>query len=391
LLRLAALLTLVAVDEAHCVSKWGHDFRPCYRRLGRLRALLPGRVPWAACTATATEAVRRDVAASLCLREGSLEVVLPFDRPNLLYEVVRKEDQGGLLDLLDFVAGRPTGQAGIIYCHRQRDCEQLSMLLVERGVRALPYHAGLTKQRREAAFAAFLGVAPGLGGGEAVQVSVLVATIAFGMGVDKADVRWVVHASPPKSLSAYYQESGRAGRDGHPARCVLYYAAEDIEALARFGPGAGGRQDAKVEETVANRAAQLRELDAVREYCEAGRGFCRRGLLLSHFGDAGTRSTAELGGKCCDNCAAAAGAAAARSAMADAKVAAAPAFTGRAPSLATFVTARHLIATKDRYAAVAAESTGARLRSVSEEKENRPQLGMPSGKRQRRLLHSVGT
>jgi len=324
---LSTRLALVAVDEAHCVSKWGHDFRPSYRCLGQLRALLP--VPWIACTATATPAVRQDVAQSLRLR-SPFQVVLPFDRPSLRYAVVNRatstafdvaggpsegDPNNAEEELLDLVASQPVADTGIVYCQRQKDCERIAYLLRERGIQALAYHAGLTKQQRQVAFSSFLGskrrTMSDESGDAVAQARILVATIAFGMGVDKPDVRFVIHAGPPRSLSAYYQESGRAGRDGKPALCVLIYAPEDIEALRRLlSMGRSFGKEGPAQEASLEIAVQ--ELNSVHRYCEA-KASCRRRILLEHFGDKGLdadSSGSEMSRRpewCCDNCAAAAG------------------------------------------------------------------------------------
>jgi len=297
-------IALVAIDEAHCVSKWGHDFRPCYRCLHQLRNVLP-QLPWAACTATATAKVRKDVAENLGLKgKPVLEVLLPFDRHNLRYGVISRRDRefGGdpYTEVVDLTASQPSSDCGIIYCQRQADCENIADLLQECGVPAMPFHAGLSKSRKQAAFDAFIGKAGAAKRESApseAKARVLVATIAFGMGVDKADIRFVFHASPPRSLSAYYQESGRAGRDGKPALCVMFYAERDfasarmlIQNRDRFG--SGGNEIA------------LQELEAVEEYC--GSTSCRRRMLLNHFGD--PNADAACGSRkpehCCDRCAA---------------------------------------------------------------------------------------
>lgn len=306
-------VAVVAVDEAHCVSKWGHDFRPCYRKLGKLRDLFSPKVPWAACTATATEAVRNDMAQSLQLR-GELKLVLPFDRPNLRYQVFHKDSLSALgsdpeMHLIDYIVNH-SRDSGIVYCSRKIDCESLAQRIQNHGIDARPYHAGLSKQQREAAFSAFMGKkalswADDTSG--MVRAQVLVATIAFGMGVDKPDVRFVLHASPPASLSAYYQESGRAGRDGQPAECILYYSWRDLQTL-EYLQSLPRRQDGRHAED--DHVPQ--DLQAVKKYCEAGKGTCRRQLLLEHFENGGstdhaaatrTRAAVQAGLTCCDNCA----------------------------------------------------------------------------------------
>jgi ATP-dependent DNA helicase RecQ len=206
-------VSFVAVDEAHCISQWGHDFRPEYRQLGRLRTLFPG-VGLHAFTATATARVRRDIATQLGLVDPS-ELVGSFDRPNLTYRVLPRANlKRQVVDLL----ARHRGQAGIIYCTSRREVDTLAAWLTGEGVRALPYHAGLSDQERSRNQEAFLEE----------DADVIVATVAFGMGIDRSDVRFVVHASAPQSLEHYQQESGRAGRDGLEAECVLIYSTADF-------------------------------------------------------------------------------------------------------------------------------------------------------------------
>jgi len=205
--------SFVAVDEAHCISQWGHDFRPEYRQLGRLRQLLPA-ISMHAYTATATARVRRDIAAQLSLKDP-IELVGSFDRPNLLYRVLpRAVLKRQLLDVLE----RHRGEAGIVYCTSRREVDALAAWLGEIGVSALPYHAGLSDEDRKAHQDAFLNE----------RVQVIVATVAFGMGIDRSDVRFVVHAGAPRSLEHYQQESGRAGRDGLEAECLLIASSADF-------------------------------------------------------------------------------------------------------------------------------------------------------------------
>ncbi len=206
-------VSFVAVDEAHCISQWGHDFRPEYRQLGRLRQLLPG-VSVHAYTATATARVRRDIADQLGLNDPH-EFVGSFDRPNLVYRVLaRAALKRQLLDALE----RHRGEAGIIYCTSRREVDALSAWLTGIGIPALPYHAGLSDAERNQHQDAFLSE----------RVDVIVATVAFGMGIDRSNVRFVVHAGAPRSVEHYQQESGRAGRDGLEAECLLIYSTADF-------------------------------------------------------------------------------------------------------------------------------------------------------------------
>ena len=206
-------VSFVAVDEAHCISHWGHDFRPEYRQLARLRELLPG-ISLHAFTATATARVRRDITTQLGLHDP-LELVGSFDRPNLLYRVLpRAVLKRQLLDVL----ARHRGDAGIIYCISRREVDALAAWLTAEGIPALPYHAGLGEAERSRHQDAFLSE----------RVDVVVATVAFGMGIDRSNVRFVVHAGAPRSIEHYQQESGRAGRDGLEAECLLIYSAADF-------------------------------------------------------------------------------------------------------------------------------------------------------------------
>jgi ATP-dependent DNA helicase RecQ len=207
-------VSFIAVDEAHCISQWGHDFRPEYRQLGRLRQLLPG-VGLHAYTATATARIRKDIAAQLGLNDP-VELVGSFDRPNLVYRALPRAT---LKKQLTEVLARHRREAGIVYCTSRRETEALADWLKTIGITALPYHAGLSDAERSRNQDAFLSE----------RADVIVATVAFGMGIDRSDVRFVVHAGSPRSLEHYQQESGRAGRDGLEAECLLIYSTSDFQ------------------------------------------------------------------------------------------------------------------------------------------------------------------
>ena len=253
-------VTLFAIDEAHCISQWGPAFRPEYADLCRLRELFPG-VPLAALTATADEVTRNDIVDKL-FGGAAEQFVLGFDRPNIRLAVAMKRDWKG--QLRDFVA-RHDGESGIVYCLSRRKTEEAAALLAADGVRALPYHAGMDAADREAHQNLFM-TEPGV---------VIVATIAFGMGIDKADVRYVFHADLPGSVEAYYQEIGRAGRDGAPAEAHMLYGLADIRMRRQFIEDEDAGADRKRREH--------KRLDALLGYCEAPA--CRRAALLEYFGE----------------------------------------------------------------------------------------------------------
>jgi len=269
----AGLSTLV-IDEAHCISHWGHDFRPEYRQIGELRARHPG-IPIQAYTATATPAVQKDVVLQLGLTDPVV-LVGSFDRPNLTY---RFRARGDLLSQVHGVISRHPGQAGIVYCLRRRDVEQLARQLAGKGVRCLPYHAGLASEVRKRNQERFLQE----------ETDVIVATVAFGMGIDRSDVRFVVHASLPKGIEQYSQESGRAGRDGLEAECVLFYSGADyhgwknlMERSAAESPGYS--EPNELERGVARLGQMFRF---------ASGATCRHRFLVEHFG--GSWQGAEAG------------------------------------------------------------------------------------------------
>ena len=253
----------VAVDEAHCVSHWGHDFRPEYRQLARLREFFPGAAVHAY-TATATERVRRDIAEQLGLNDPEV-LVGNFDRPNLTYRVLPRVDvMGQVCDVLD----RHPGDAGIVYCLRRKDVDGMAAALKARGYRAVPYHAGMTPEARRDAQEAFA----------AERADVVIATVAFGMGIDRSNVRYVVHAAMPKSIEHYQQETGRAGRDGLPSECVLLYSGSDVITLREMIKKSAAEAGADPEFT----AASLRHLDDMATYSRGA--VCRHGALVGYFG-----------------------------------------------------------------------------------------------------------
>ncbi len=252
-------VSLVAVDEAHCISMWGHEFRPDYRNLVNLRRLLPG-VPFIALTATATDQVRRDVAEQLELTRPQ-EFIASFNRANLTYTVRPKRNSvDALADLLD----EYRGESCIVYCFSRKSTEDLAASLYGRGLSALPYHAGLDNTVRSETQEKFIRD----------DVLIIVATIAFGMGIDKPDVRLVVHYDLPKSLEGYYQETGRAGRDGLPSECALFYSYGDKVKQDFFID--------QIEDAAERRNAQ-HKLAKVVEFC--GLQTCRRKYLLTYFGE----------------------------------------------------------------------------------------------------------
>ncbi len=266
-------LSVFAIDEAHCVSQWGHDFRPDYLALADLVGRWPG-VPTMALTATATEATHRELTTRLHL-EQAVHVVASFDRPNIQYRIVPKDDPKQ--QLLKLIRDEHRGDAGIVYALSRNSVEQTAKWLVDHGVEAVPYHAGLDVRIRTANQARFLrddGV-------------VVVATIAFGMGIDKPDVRFVAHVDVPKSVEGYYQETGRAGRDGLPSTAWLAYGLQDVVQQRRFIDQSVG--------DAAHKRKQSANLDAMLSLCETVT--CRRRQLLAYFG----QPTAQDCGNC-DTC-----------------------------------------------------------------------------------------
>jgi ATP-dependent DNA helicase RecQ len=270
-------ISAFVIDEAHCVSEWGHDFRREYRQLSALRRRHP-QIPMLAFTATATPRVRTDILAQLALRNPALHVS-SFNRPNLFYQVRAKTKQ----TYAELLAQARGGGAGIVYCLSRRRVDELALQLQNDGIQARPYHAGLDADVRRSNQEAFIRD----------DVQAIVATIAFGMGINKPDVRWVAHYDLPKTLEGYYQESGRAGRDGDPARCTLYFGASDIRTAdfliqQKIDPDTG----APLEEEQRIARQQLRQ---VLDYAESAE--CRRAVQLRYLGE---NFAAPCGA--CDNC-----------------------------------------------------------------------------------------
>ena len=266
-------LALLAIDEAHCVSQWGHDFRPEYLQLDILAERFPD-VPRLACTATADARTREEILQGLHLQDGRT-FVTGFDRPNIRYRVVPKSDP--LRQLLVFLREEHVGNAGIVYRLSRKQVEKSAAFLVENGIPALPYHAGLPKAVRRANQERFLRE----------DNLVMTATIAFGMGIDKPDVRFVAHLDLPKSIEAYYQETGRAGRDGLPADAWMTYGLQDVILLRKMAESS--------EADAMHKRREQQQLDTMLGYCEVVD--CRRRILLQHFGE----TLAEPCGNC-DTC-----------------------------------------------------------------------------------------
>ncbi len=266
-------IALFAIDEAHCVSQWGHDFRPEYLALSILHERFPA-VPRIALTATADSVTRRDIVMRLSLGQARI-FAAGFDRPNIRYRVVAKREPWA--QLLAFIKGEHAGDAGIVYCRTRSAVEETAAWLSARGLPALPYHAGLEPAQRTQHQERFLQE----------EGIVVVATIAFGMGIDKSNVRFVAHLDVPKNLEAYYQETGRAGRDGLPADAWMTYGMADVTALLGFL--------ARSELDEAQRRIERHKLNALLGYCETTR--CRRQVLLGYFGE---RDHAPCGN--CDTC-----------------------------------------------------------------------------------------
>jgi ATP-dependent DNA helicase RecQ len=264
-------ISFYAVDEAHCISEWGHDFRPEYRRIRPIIDTI-GRSPIIALTATATPKVQHDIQKNLGILNAD-DFKSSFNRPNLYYEVKSKQDVSK--EIIRYIKNNP-GKSGIIYCLSRKKVEEIAELLKVNGIKALPYHAGMDSATRTANQDKFL----------MEEVDIIVATIAFGMGIDKPDVRFVIHYDIPKSLEGYYQETGRAGRDGGEGNCIAYYSYNDIVKLEKFMQG----------KPIAEQEIGKQLLLETVSYAESS--VCRRKLLLHYFGEEYPHENCEA----CDNC-----------------------------------------------------------------------------------------
>lgn len=272
------------IDEAHCVSQWGHDFRPDYKKLSMLRQNFPG-IPIIALTATANPRVRIDVLQQLSIDRQCKWYLCSFNRPNLKYIVHPKKGSSTVTEIINLIRSKFSRASGIIYCLSRNDCDQMASKLSAAGISAESYHAGLSDQRRETVQKSWI----------TDRIRIVCATIAFGMGIDKPDVRFVFHYSMPKSIEGYYQESGRAGRDGEVATCILYYSYADMQRYQKM-------MDQDMSMSFEAKQIHKNNLNRMVSYCENITD-CRRQQQLEYFAEYFTREEClENRGTACDNC-----------------------------------------------------------------------------------------
>jgi ATP-dependent DNA helicase RecQ len=274
-------ISLIAVDEAHCVSQWGQDFRPSYLRISKFTDFLPIRPIIGAFTATATTSVKRDILRLLKLN-NPLSLTTGFDRPNLYFEVATPEDKTSYLYEL---IGSRIGLCGIIYCSTRKSVESVCTRLKRLGISATRYHAGLNADERRQNQDDFING----------NIDIIVATNAFGMGIDKPNVRYVIHYNMPKNIENYYQEAGRAGRDGNPSECIMMFSDDDIKTAEYFIKGRAKNKELTDREREIVKRRDVESLEKMVRYCEMDG--CLRSYMLRYFGE-----KMKQGCKNCSNC-----------------------------------------------------------------------------------------